>query len=271
MEQQTSLHTSVLLKESIDALSIHPDGTYLDGTFGRGGHSKVILTKLSTDGLLVGLDRDPSAIEYGHENFQDDHRLQLVHTDFANVQSKLVELGLPEKFDGILFDLGVSSPQLDEADRGFSFMQDGPLDMRMDSSQGQTVADLLAYIGEVELANIIFQLGDEKYSRHIARAIVEKRVEEPLATTSQLVAIIEEVITRKEKHKHPATRTFLALRMYINDELGQVEKMLPQAVKMLKPGGRLSVISFHSREDRIVKRFFRGLTKGPQLPRRLPV
>lgn len=271
MQESTSLHTSVLLEESIDALSLQAGGTYLDGTFGRGGHSKTILSKLSCDGQLVGLDRDPSAIEYGRKNFQDEPRLQLVHADFASAQKRLAELGMPDQFDGVLFDLGVSSPQLDEADRGFSFMQDGPLDMRMDSSQGQTVADLLTYIGEVELANIIFQLGEEKFSRRIAKAIVEKRIEEPLTTTSQLVALIEDVVTRKEKHKHPATRTFLALRMFINDELGQVEKMLPQAVKILKPGGRLAVISFHSREDRIVKRFFRKLTKGPQMPRRLPV
>ena len=271
MQSSSVLHTSVLLNESIQALNIHGDGIYLDGTFGRGGHSQAILSKLSDNGLLVSLDRDPSAIEYGHKHFGSDHRLHLVHTDFASAESSLRQQCLPEKFDGILFDLGVSSPQLDEAERGFSFMHDGPLDMRMDSSQGETAADLLAYIEEKDLANIIFQLGEEKFSRRIARAIIEKRIDQPLTTTAQLVALIEEAVTRREKHKHPATRTFLALRMYINDELGQVENMLPQAIKMLKTGGRLAVISFHSREDRIVKRFFKELIKGPSLPKRLPV
>ncbi len=271
MQHSPTLHTSVLLKESLEALSIQGEGVYLDGTFGRGGHSGAILTALTSNGRLIGLDRDPSAIEYGREHFSDDKRLQLVHTDFANAQAKLLELGLPDKFDGILFDLGVSSPQLDEAGRGFSFMRDGPLDMRMDTSKGLTAAQWLAEVEETELANVIFHLGEEKFSRRIAKAIVEKRREEPLTQTSQLVALIDDAITRKEKHKHPATRTFLALRMYINDELGQVEKILPQAIKMLKPGGRLAVISFHSREDRIVKRFFRELSKGPQLPKRLPI
>ena len=271
MQHLQTLHTSVLLKESLEALSIQGGGVYLDGTFGRGGHSGAILSALAPDGRLIGLDRDPSAIEYGREHFSNDKRLQLVHTDFANAQAKLLELGLPDKFDGILFDLGVSSPQLDEAERGFSFMREGPLDMRMDTSRGQTVAEWLAVVDETELANVIFHLGEEKFSRRIAKAVVEMRQEEPLTQTSQLVALIEDVITRKEKHKHPATRTFLALRMYINDELGQVEKILPQAIRMLKPGGRLAVISFHSREDRIVKRFFRELSKGPQLPKRLPI
>ena len=269
--QAVKPHASVLLNESIDALNVSADGMYLDGTFGRGGHSHEILSRLSERGLLVALDRDPSAIAYGNEVFGNDERLELVHTDFAQSIIGLQEKGLPEKFDGILFDLGVSSPQLDEAHRGFSFMQDGPLDMRMDSSQGQTAAQLLAYIEEKELASILFTLGDEKFSRKIAKAIIEKRIEEPLETTSQLVALIEEVITRPEKHKHPATRTFLALRMFINDELGQIETMLPQAIRMLKPGGRLAVISFHSREDRIVKRFFKNLSVGPVLPKRLPV
>ena len=269
--QTAQSHTSVLLNEAINALNVAADGLYLDGTFGRGGHSKEILKGLSDKGLLVCIDRDLSAIKYGQKNFSHEKPIQLVHTDFANALSSLQSQGLPEKFDGILYDLGVSSPQLDEPERGFSFLRDGPLDMRMDNSQGQTAAQLLAEIEEKDLANIIFRLGEEKFSRKIARAIIDKRAEEPLVSTAQLVALIEEVITRREKHKHPATRTFLALRMYINDELGQVEAMLPQAVKMLKPGGRLAIISFHSREDRIVKRFFKGLTVGPVLPKRLPI
>ena len=269
--QTAQPHTSVLLNETINALNIAADGSYLDGTFGRGGHSKEILKELSGKGLLVCVDRDLSAIEHGQKIFAHEKSVQLVHTDFANALSSLQSQGLPEKFDGILYDLGVSSPQLDEPERGFSFLRDGPLDMRMDNSQGQTAAQLLAEIEEKDLANIIFRLGEEKFSRKIARAIIDKRAEEPLVSTAQLVALIEEVITRREKHKHPATRTFLALRMYINDELGQVEAMLPQAVKMLKPGGRLAIISFHSREDRIVKRFFKSLTVGPVLPKRLPI
>ena len=269
--QAANPHISVLLNESVEALNISADGVYMDGTFGRGGHSKEILLHLSEQGVLVGLDRDLSAIKYGHKVFAKEHKLKLVHSDFANALTSLQAKGLPEKFDGILFDLGVSSPQLDEAERGFSFLRDGPLDMRMDSSQGQTAAELLAEVEESDLANIIFKLGEEKFSRKIAKAIIEKRAEEPLVSTAQLVALIESVITRREKHKHPATRTFLALRMYINDELGQVEAMLPQAVSMLKPGGRLVVISFHSREDRLVKRFFKELTIGPKLPKRLPI
>ena len=269
--QTSNSHTSVLLDESIEALNICADGVYLDGTLGRGGHSRKILSRLSEHGILIGLDRDLSAIEYGRKEFAGENQLKLVHSDFASVLASLQAQGLPEKFDGILFDLGVSSPQLDEAHRGFSFLRDGPLDMRMDNSQGQTAAELLANVEEGDLANIIFRLGEEKFSRKIAKAIVEKRAAEPLVSTSQLVTLIEEVITRREKHKHPATRTFLALRMYINDELGQVESMLPQAVSMLKPGGRLAVISFHSSEDRIVKRFFKELSVGPKLPKRLPV
>jgi 16S rRNA (cytosine1402-N4)-methyltransferase len=272
MKQEiTSPHTSVLLKESLEGMNINPDGVYMDGTFGRGGHSRGLLAQLSSRATLVGVDRDPSAIEYGKEHFHDEQRLHLMHTDFANIRKEVAHQGLPEKYDGILFDLGVSSPQLDEAERGFSFMRDGPLDMRMDTSRGQTAAEWLAYAEEKDIANVIFHLGDEKYSRRIAREIVERRIEEPFTQTAQLVDLLEEVITRKEKHKHPATRTFLALRMYINDELGQVETMLPEAVKMLNPGGRIVIISFHSREDRIVKQYFREISRGPKLPRRLPV
>jgi len=271
MKMQNSPHSSVLLNESINALGIKEHGIYLDGTFGRGGHSQEILSRLSNQGMLIATDRDPAAIEFGKTTFPNEARLKLLHTDFASISSELSEQGLPVQFDGILLDLGVSSPQLDEAHRGFSFTNDGPLDMRMDSSQGETVADFLSSADESEIANVIFQLGDEKHSRRIAKAIVEMRKEQPLQTTQQLVALIEDVVTRPERHKHPATRTFLALRMHINDELGQIEKMLPLAVKMLKTSGRLVVISFHSREDRIVKRFFKDLTLGPKLPKRMPV
>lgn len=271
MNSQKSPHISVLLRESLQGLNISPDGIYMDGTFGRGGHSKALLDKLSPTGKLIGIDRDLSAIEYGRMHFKNEDRLNLVHTDFVNLKQALVKQGLPEKYDGILCDLGVSSPQLDEADRGFSFMRDGPLDMRMDTSQGQTAAQWLGYAQEQDIANVIFQLGEEKFSRRIASAIVASRSESPLTKTAQLVDLLEEVITRQEKHKHKATRTFLALRMYINDELGQIKALLPQAMKMLKAGGRLVIISFHSQEDRIVKQFFREMVRGPILPRRFPV
>ena len=271
LETTKTPHISVLLEESIAALAIKSSGVYMDGTFGRGGHSKHILNELSAEATLVAVDRDLSAIEYGKQHFAGERRLHLVHSDFASIQQKVLEQELPEKFDGILFDLGVSSPQLDEPNRGFSFMQDGPLDMRMDTSCGQTAAQWLSSAEEKEIANVIFQLGEEKLSRRIARAIVEQREEQPFTRTSQLVDLLEDVIKRKEKNKHPATRTFLALRMYLNDELGQIEAMLPQAVKMLNPGGRLAIISFHSREDRIVKQFFRDISKGPKLPKRLPI
>jgi len=265
-------HTSVLLSESLDALNIKTSGVYLDGTFGRGGHSSELLKLLSADARLVAVDRDATAIDYGKTLLEGDDRVEFVHSDFARLQEEVELQGMPKKYDGILFDLGVSSPQLDEADRGFSFMRDGPLDMRMDSSKGFTAADFLKHAEVDEIANVIYQLGEEKFSRRIARMIVERREEEgPLETTMELVDLLEEAIVRKEKHKHKATRTFMALRMHVNDELGQIEAMLPQAVKMLKPGGRLAVISFHSREDRIVKQFFRGLSKGPVVPRNLPI
>jgi len=242
-------HTSVLLQESIEALDIKSGGVYMDGTFGRGGHSTEVLKSLSAEGQLIGVDRDVTAIEYGKKIFAGDERVGFVHSDFGQIQQQVKEQGMPELYDGILFDLGVSSPQLDVAERGFSFMRDGPLDMRMDSSKGFTAADFLKHAEANEIANVIYQLGEEKFSRRIARMIVERREEEgPLETTMELVALLEEAILRKE-----------------------IESMLPQAVKMLKPGGRLAVISFHSREDRIVKQFFRGLSKGPVVPRNLPI
>lgn len=268
---QATLHQPVLLQESITALNMQAEGIYLDGTFGRGGHSKVLLKTLSSEAQLIALDRDLSAIEYGQAKFANEPRLHLVHTDFAGMREALSARQLPTKFDGILFDLGVSSPQLDEAGRGFSFLRDGPLDMRMDDSQGETAADFLATAEEQTIANVIYQLGEEKFSRRIARAIIEKRQEKPLETTLELVELLEQAIPRKDPNKHPATRTFLALRMHINDELGQIEDMLPQAVQMLKTGGRLAIISFHSREDRIVKQFFRQLSRGPTIPKNLPV
>jgi len=267
----TELHTSVLLEESIAGLNIQGDGVYLDGTFGRGGHSKGILSQLGETGLLVATDRDPQAIAFGRQAYASESRIVLLHTDFAAIDDVLAGHDLPQLYDGILLDLGVSSPQLDQAERGFSFMHDGPLDMRMDSSQGQTVADFLNNADESEIADVIYRLGDEKRSRRIAKAIVEQRIEQPLLTTKELVELIESVVTRVEKHKHPATRTFLALRMHVNDELGQIEQVLPKAIKMLKSGGRLAVISFHSREDRLVKRFFKQLILGPKLPKRMPV
>ncbi len=270
----TNAHTPVFLQEAVAALNVRPEGVYLDGTLGRAGHSQKILEQLNDDGRLVALDRDMAAIEVGKEVFSGDERVLLMHGDFAHLEDVLERQSgenKPTGFDGILLDLGVSSPQLDQAERGFSFMREGDLDMRMDNTHGQTAAQWLASAEEVEIANVIYQLGEEKFSRCIARAIVAQRIEEPITTTSQLVALLEEAIPRKEKNKHPATRTFQAIRMHINDELGQLKSVLPQAVRLLNDGGRLSVISFHSLEDRVVKRFFRELSKGKSLPKHIPI
>lgn len=264
-------HISVFLQEAVTALNVRPEGTYLDGTLGRAGHTQAILAKLGENGRLVAVDRDPQAVAAGKERFADDPRVTVVHADFGSLQEALDKEELPSEYDGILFDLGVSSPQLDQADRGFSFMQDGPLDMRMDVSQGETAAQWLATAEEQDIANVIYRLGEEKFSRRIARAIVTARAEGEITTTGQLVNLIEDVIPRREKHKHPATRTFLAIRLHINNELGQLEDVLPQAVRLLNQSGRLVVISFHSLEDRIVKRFIRDLSKGPVVPKHIPV
>lgn len=271
METMPNSHIPVFLEEAVAALNVREDGVYLDGTLGRAGHSQKIVEQLSAEGRFVGVDRDLDALAVGEKIFSGDERVSLLHGDYSNLESVLQTAGKSMKFDGILLDIGVSSPQLDQAERGFSFMKDGALDMRMDVTKGQTAAEWLMYAEEKEIADVIFQFGEEKFSRRIARSIVERRIEEPLETTLQLAQLVSDAIPRHEKHKHPATRTFQAIRIYINDELGQLTNVLPQAVRLLNEGGRLAVISFHSLEDRIVKRFMRDLTKGETVPKHIPI
>ncbi len=261
-------HVPVLAREAIDALAIKPDGVYVDGTFGRGGHSRLILEQLSPAGKLIAMDRDPAAIEAGRQI--DDLRLSLVRAPFSRMDEVLDGLAV-EKVDGILLDIGVSSPQLDEAGRGFSFRMDGPLDMRMDPDGGISAAEWIAGVEENEMAEVIKHYGEERFARQIAHAIVAARAASPIRTTGELAQIVASTVRKREPGQHPATRTFQAIRIYLNRELEELEAVLPASVKRLKPGGRLAVISFHSLEDRIVKRFMRDEEHGPELPRGLPV
>ena len=245
-------HISVLLHETVDGVLAGRDtGIYVDATFGRGGHTRLLLSKLDQDARVYAFDKDPQALEVAAQLEQEDSRFRIIHASFADIQAELARIGITE-VDGIMADLGVSSPQLDQAERGFSFMQDGPLDMRMDNSQGLTAAQWLLEIEEEKLANIIYQYGEERYSRRIARAI--KQAGE-ITTTAQLAEIVKTAHPKWEKHKHPATRSFQAIRIAINKELDDIEKFLPQAVELLKAKGQLAVISFHSLEDRLIKQF----------------
>ena len=245
-------HISVLLHETVDGVLAGRDtGIYVDATFGRGGHTRLLLSKLDQDARVYAFDKDPQALEVAAQLEQEDSRFRIIHASFADIQAELARIGITE-VDGIMADLGVSSPQLDQAERGFSFMQDGPLDMRMDNSQGLTAAEWLLEIEEEKLANIIYQYGEERYSRRIAKAI--KQAGE-ITTTAQLAEIVKTAHPKWEKHKHPATRSFQAIRIAINKELDDIEKFLPQAVELLKAKGQLAVISFHSLEDRLIKQF----------------
>ena len=245
-------HISVLLHETVDGVLAGRDtGIYVDATFGRGGHTKLLLSKLDQNARVYAFDKDPQALEVAAQLEQEDPRFKIIHASFADLQSELAYIGITE-VDGIMADLGVSSPQLDQAERGFSFMQNGPLDMRMDNSKGPTAAEWLLEIEEEKLANIIYQYGEERYSRRIAKAI--KQAGE-LTTTAQLAELVKTAHPKWEKHKHPATRTFQAIRIAINKELEDIEIFLPQAVELLKPKGQLAVISFHSLEDRLIKQF----------------
>ena len=263
-------HYSVLLQESIDALAINPDGIYLDGTFGRGGHSQHILNALSAKGRLIALDRDPQAIAAA-QRFANDGRFSIHHVAFSQMAEVAEQLGLIGKIDGILLDLGVSSPQLDDAQRGFSFMREGPLDMRMDTSKGMSAAQWLASADEQDISQVIKELGEEKFGKRIAHGIVNARAAGAIETTTQLAAIIDQAVPVKDKFKHPATRSFQAIRMYINSELDEIRSALKAALAILSPGGRLAVISFHSLEDRIVKRFVREQSKGLDVPHGMPI
>jgi 16S rRNA (cytosine1402-N4)-methyltransferase len=264
------LHEPVLLDEVLAGLAVRDDGRYCDATFGRGGHTAAILGALGPDGRVIAIDRDPAAIEYGRQRFGAEQRLTLIRGSFGRLEELVRAAGVDDGLQGVLLDLGVSSPQLDEAGRGFSFMQDGPLDMRMDNESGQNAADWLARAGEREISDVLGSLGEERYARRIARAIVEARRAAPIERTAQLAAIIAGAVPTREPGKHPATRSFQAIRIHVNRELEALEAALPQAVRLLAPGGRLCVISFHSLEDRIVKRFIRREAQGDPVYAGLP-
>ncbi|MDH5387341.1 MAG: 16S rRNA (cytosine(1402)-N(4))-methyltransferase RsmH [Gammaproteobacteria bacterium] len=264
-------HQPVLLNEVLEALNIKQDGIYVDATFGRGGHSSAILNRLGREGRLVAFDQDPEAIAYGREQFKDDPRIEFEHCNFSEMESVIVARGLNNRIDGVLMDLGVSSPQLDDAGRGFSFMKSGPLDMRMNTEQGESAMEWLARVEPRDLILVLKRYGEEKFAKRIATAIVESRAEQEINDTTMLASIISDAIPVKEKHKHPATRSFQAIRMYINQELPSIESGLQAASSMLSVGGRLAVISFHSLEDRMVKRFMRTKSSRPKLPPGLPI
>lgn len=248
-------HVPVLTDEVLEALAPLADGLYIDATFGRGGHTARLLGALGSEGRVLAFDRDPEAIEAGRRRFPDEVRLALVRAPFADIAARVPDLVAGRPVRGILFDLGVSSPQLDEPRRGFSFRAEGPLDMRMDPQAGQPVSAWLARASESEIREVVARLGEERFARRIAAAIVRSRAVQPLTTTTELAAVVASAVPTREPGKHPATRTFQALRMFINDELGQLEQALDGALQLLAPGGRLAVISFHSLEDRPVKRF----------------
>ena len=246
MAEQQSRHIPVMLGEAVEGLSVQSDGRYLDETFGRGGHARAVLSRLGPDGRLLLMDRDPTAIATAQAEFADDPRVSIRHANFSSLAEwDETAVGL----DGVLLDLGVSSPQLDEAARGFSFMADAPLDMRMDTTQGEGAADFLAHASEREITEVLWNFGEERHGRRIARAIVADRAATPFTRTGQLAALIERVVGRREPGKHPATRSFQALRIRVNGELDALQEGLNAALERLKPGGRLSAISFHSLED----------------------
>ncbi len=261
-------HSPVLLDAAVESLKVRADGAYVDCTFGRGGHSREILARLGRRGRLIALDRDPAAI--AARGGIDDERLQLVHASFSRLREVLRERGTT-LVDGILLDLGVSSPQLDDAARGFSFRFDAPLDMRMDTSRGATAAEWLANADELDLREVIRNYGEERFAKQIAAALVAARSRGPVATTRQLAGIVAKVVRTREPGQDPATRTFQALRIHVNQELEELNAVLPQCLATLAPEGRLVVLSFHSLEDRIVKRFLREHSQPPGLPKRLPL
>lgn len=262
-------HTSVLLDEAVNGLNIRPDGIYIDGTFGRGGHSRLILSQLGPEGRLLAIDRDPQAIEAAKAI--DDARFSIIHGPFSDIADYVKERELVGKIDGVLLDLGVSSPQLDDPERGFSFMRDGPLDMRMDPSRGYSAAEWLMKAEADDIAWVLKTFGEERFAKRIARAIVERNRELPMTRTKELADLIANASPFRERHKHPATRSFQAIRIYINSELEEIERALDGAHEVLATDGRLSVISFHSLEDRIVKRFIRQHSRGPQVPSGIPM
>jgi 16S rRNA (cytosine1402-N4)-methyltransferase len=264
-------HRPVLVEETLEALAIQPAGFYVDATFGRGGHTERILERLSADGRLLAIDRDPDAVAAGHRRYALEPRLTLVHGEFSALDQHIRMLGEARACNGILFDFGVSSPQLDDARRGFSFAQDGPLDMRMDPTRGEPVSAWLASAPVAEMRDVIATLGEERYARRIAEAIAHARGQHPLTRTAELASVIARAVPTRQPGKHPATRTFQALRMHVNDELGQIRAGLDAALELLAPGGRLVAISFHSLEDRLVKEFIRRHSQPDPALARLPV
>lgn len=259
-------HITVLLNEAVDALAVREDGIYVDGTFGRGGHSRLILSRLGSQGRLIVFDKDPQAIEAAQKLAEQDGRVTVVHAGFSSFQTTLDKLGI-EEIDGALFDLGISSPQIDDGARGFSFRFDAPLDMRMDPTRGMSAAEWIATASEQDLHEVIKNYGEERFSRQIARAIVAQRTESPIDTTRKLAQLVAQNVRTRERGQDPATRTFQAVRIFINRELEEVEAVLPQVMGRLKQGGRLAVIAFHSLEDRIVKQFVKKYSQHPPLPR----
>lgn len=262
-------HITVLLHEAVDGLAIRPDGIYVDGTFGRGGHSRLILDHLGPNGRLYAIDRDPRAVATA-QSWQDP-RFEIISGPFSSLYQYMAERHLLGKVDGLLLDLGVSSPQLDEAERGFSFMQDGPLDMRMDPEHGESAAEWLTHAEVDDISYVLHTYGEERFAKKIARAIVHDRETTPFTRTRQLAELIARLVPSKEKHKHPATRSFQAIRIHINQELQEIEQTLAASLDVLAPGGRLAVISFHSLEDRLIKQFIRRQEKGEPIPRGLPL
>ncbi len=271
MTEASLSHRPVLVSEVLAALAVRPDGCYVDATFGRGGHAAAILERLGPTGSLLALDRDPAAAEWARAEFCNEPRFQFVQSRFSELASIVTERRLCGRVDGVLLDLGVSSPQLDDPERGFSFSRDGALDMRMDPTSGSSATDWLNRIGEMELERILAEFGEERFHRRIARAIVAARRRAPITTTARLAEIVSLAIPTRQPGKHPATRVFQAVRIAVNDELNELRAVLPQTTQILAPGGRLAVIAFHSLEDRMVKRFMRERARGQELPLDLPV
>ena len=266
-----SQHITVLLNEAVAALVTDPSGFYVDGTFGRGGHSALVMQQLSADGRLLGIDKDLAAIATAKTRFADDARFAIAHGSFAELAQLVAERDMTGKVAGVLLDLGVSSPQLDEAERGFSFMQDGPLDMRMDQTRGQSAADWINTASEDDIIWVFKEYGEERFAKRMARAILAERQKSPFTRTKHLAEVIKEANPAWEKGKHPATRAFQAIRIQVNNELTDLDSVLEQALAVLAPGGRLVVISFHSLEDRAVKRFIRRQELGDPVPKGLPL
>ena len=270
MSTEPFKHTTVLLHETVDACVTDPQGIYVDGTFGRGGHSRLLLERLGNNGRLIAFDKDPRALETGQQLAQEDARFHIVQASFAEMQQALATLNV-HKVTGILLDLGVSSPQLDDAERGFSFMHDGPLDMRMNPELGISASEWVMTMPEAEIARVLKEYGEERFAKRMARALVMARQEAPITRTLQLADLLKAANPAWEKHKHPATRGFQAIRIAVNNELGDLQTVLAQSIDLLLPQGRLAVISFHSLEDRLVKRFIRDQERGLDLPPHIPV